>query len=35
VAKRVELWAGYTEAALIGAAVMVILIAFLIYRVWG
>jgi hypothetical protein len=33
--KRVELWAGYTEAALIAVAAVVILIAYIVYRVWG
>lgn len=35
MARRVELWAGYTEAALIGAAAVVLLIAYIVYRVWG
>ena len=35
MAKRIELWAGYTEAALIGAALIVIVVAYLVYRVSG
>lgn len=33
--KRVELWAAYGEAILVGAALIVIVVAYIVYRTWG
>jgi hypothetical protein len=33
--KRVELWAGYGDAILVGAALIVIVVAYVVYRTWG
>jgi hypothetical protein len=35
MSKRVELWAGYADAILVGAALIVRLIAYVVYRTWG